>query len=150
MKFAVDCMLGKLAKWLKVLGFDVVFFSRIEDEKLIDLAGKEGRVLLTKDLGMIQRSGNVLTLFIESDDWHDQVVQVLDKFDLRSKANPYSRCIECNVDLKDLPKSSAKNMVSSFVYEKAEKFSLCPKCGRVFWRGTHFEDMESTIESLLK
>jgi uncharacterized protein with PIN domain len=150
MKFAVDCMLGKLAKWLKILGFDAVFFSRIEDEELIDLARKEGRILLTKDLGMIERSGNVPTLFIESEDWHEQVVQVLDKFDLRGRANPYSRCIECNVELSDLSKSSAKNLVSSFIYEKAEKFSLCPHCGRVFWRGTHFRDMESTIESLLK
>ena len=149
-KFIVDCMLGKLAKWLKILGFDALFFSRIEDDELLALARKEGRVLLTRDTGLIQRAQNVETLFLESDEWPEQVRQVLAHFDLREKVHPHTRCIDCNVTLKNLPKKNAKNLVSPFVFERADSFALCPDCGRVFWRGTHFEDMETKIRDLLE
>ena len=150
MRFAVDCMLGKLAKWLKILGFDTVFFSRIEDEELISISREEGRVLLTRDTGIMSRAKDFRSLFIDSEDWHEQVRQVLDKLEIRDEVKPYSRCIDCNTVLKELSRSGAKNLVTPFVYEHAEAFSLCPDCGRVFWRGTHFKDMEIKLNHLLK
>ncbi|GAG50226.1 unnamed protein product, partial [marine sediment metagenome] len=69
MKFIVDCMLGKLAKWLKILGFDALFFSKIEDSELLVLAQKERRILLTRDNGLIEKCRDVRNLFIESEDW---------------------------------------------------------------------------------
>jgi uncharacterized protein with PIN domain len=149
-KFIVDCMLGKLAKWLKICGFDAAFFSKIEDEDLIALARKESRILLTKDTGLIQRAKDVDTLFLQSEEWQEQVRQVLEHFDLREEVHPHTRCLECNVALKPLPKKNAKNLVSSFVFERADSFALCPDCGRVFWRGTHLEDMDNKIQDLLE
>jgi uncharacterized protein with PIN domain len=150
MKFIVDCMLGKLAKWLKILGFDALFFNKIEDDDLLSRARKEKRILLTRDTGLIEKAKDVETLFLESEEWRDQVKQVLDKFSLWERVNPHTRCIDCNVKLKDLPKKNAKNLVTPFVYKHADSFALCPGCGRVFWRGTHFKDMEFKIEELLK
>jgi uncharacterized protein with PIN domain len=150
MKFIVDCMLGKLAKWLKILGFDALFFNKIEDDDLLSRARKEKRILLTRDTGLIEKAKDVETLFLESEEWRDQVKHVLDKFSLWERINPHTRCIDCNVRLKDLPKKNAKNLVTPFVYKKADSFALCPGCGRVFWRGTHFKDMEFKIEELLK
>ncbi len=150
MKFIVDCMLGKLAKWLKILGFDTAYFSKIEDPVLLVLAQKEGRVLLSRDNGLIEKSRDVRTLFIESEDWTPQLEQVLDEFDLWPKVRSYSRCIECNVELKDLQKRRAKNLVTPFVYERATSFAICPQCGRVFWKGTHHQDMEFKIDEILK
>ena len=150
MKFIVDCMLGKLAKWLKILGFDTVYFSKIEDSDLLALAQKEGRVLLSRDNGLIEKSWDIKTLFIESEDWSPQVEQVLNEFVLWQEVRPYSRCIECNVELKDLPKRRAKNLVAPFVYERASSFAICPRCDRVFWKGTHHQDMEFKIEEILK
>lgn len=150
MKFIVDCMLGKLAKWLKILGFDTLYYSKIEDSALLALAQKDGRVLLSRDNGLIEKSRNIKTLFIESEDWNPQVGQVLDEFELWQEVRPYSRCIECNVELKDLPKKRAKNLVAAFVYERATSFAICPRCGRVFWKGTHHQDMEFKIEEILK
>jgi hypothetical protein len=150
MKFIVDCMLGKLAKWLKILGFDAVFFSKIEDTELLALAKKEKRILLTRDTGLLEKSRDIQTLFIESEDWNDQIEQVLDAFKLWQDVQPYSRCIECNAELKDLPKNRARNLVSPFVYEKVDAFSICPDCGRVFWKGTHHQDMEVKLEEILK
>ena len=63
---------------------------------------------------------------------------------------PYSRCIECNAELKDLPKVRARNLVTPFVYEKADAFSLCPSCGKVFWKGTHHKDMEVKLEEIMR
>ena len=150
MKFVVDCMLGKLAKWLKILGFDALFFSKIEDDELIAIARNEGRILLTKDTGLIQRAKNVETLFLESEEWQEQIRQVMEHFNLRERVDPHTRCIDCNVVLKNLPKKNAKNLVSAFVFEQADSFALCPNCGRIFWRGTHFKDMEVQIQDILK
>ena len=143
-------MLGKLAKWLKILGFDTLFFSKIEDDKLISLAKDEERVLLTRDNGLLEKAKDVKSLFIDSEDWRTQLVQVLDAYNLREKARPYSLCIECNTRLKQLPKAKAKNLVSNFVYESARDFALCPDCGRVYWQGTHHTDMALKIDELLK
>ncbi len=142
-------MLGKLAKWLKILGFDTVFFARIDDDELIAIAQKEGRVLLTRDTGITNKALDVQTHFIWSEEWPQQVRQVLDDFDLRSDVRPHSRCIDCNAILKQLTKSRAKNLVTPFVFEHADFFAICPECGRVFWRGTHFKDMESRLNRLL-
>jgi len=149
MKFIVDCMLGKLAKWLKILGFDTVYFSKIEDAELLALAKKEERILLTRDNALIQKSRTIKSLFIESEDRNTQVEQVLNEFNLRREVKPYSRCIECNIELKDIPKKRAKNLVVPFVYEHANSFAICPRCERVYWDGTHHQDMEFKIEEIV-
>ena len=149
MKFVADCMLGKLAKWLKILGFDTAYFSKIEDENLLVFALNESRVLLTRDNGLIEKSKNVPALFINSEKWSEQIQQVLKEFNLKGKAKPNSRCIECNTVLRILPKKRAKNMVTPFIYKNANVFSLCPDCGRVFWKGTHQDDMEEKITKIL-
>lgn len=148
MKFAVDCMLGRLAKWLKILGFDAVFFPKIEDDELLDFARKEERVLLTRDTGLLERADPIPCLFIESDLWKDQIRQVLDHFGLRDEIRPHTRCLRCNRVLLSLPKGRARNLVTSYVYQKAEKFALCPDCGRVYWRGTHLKDMEDRLRDI--
>jgi len=142
-------MLGKLARWLKILGFDVVYFPKIEDSELLALAQRQGRILLTRDNMLIRKAKGMNCLFIESEKWKKQVEQVLREFDLWKKARPYSRCIECNVELRNLPRKKAANLVTPFVYEHATSFALCPRCGRLFWQGTHFKDMELRIEEIL-
>jgi uncharacterized protein with PIN domain len=149
MKFAVDCMLGKLAKWLKILGFDVVYENKAEDRELVNLARKQGRVLLTRDLRLLEGAKDIFSLFIESEKWQEQIEQVLRELNLRPKAKPYSRCIECNIELKNLPKRKAKNLVAPFIFDHAASFAVCPTCGRVFWQGTHFEDMDFKIGEIL-
>ena len=150
MKFVVDCMLGKLAKWLKILGFDTLFFSKIGDDELIAIAKKEERVLLTRDNELFERSDPASAFFIKSEGWQEQLKQVLDGLKLRDKAKPYSRCIECNSVLKDLSRDKAKNLVTLFVYKNAAGFALCPVCGRVFWQGSHQKDMAVKIDEFLK
>jgi len=150
MKFIVDCMLGKLAKWLKILGFDTLYLNRAEDSELLILARREKRVLLTKDQELLQAAAGLPSLLIKSEDWPEQLAQVLDAFRLRDLAKPHSRCLLCNVELKSIPKRMAKNLVTPFVFARAPSFAICPSCGRVFWPGTHFEDMDLKIAGIMR
>jgi len=151
MTFVADCMLGRLAKWLKILGFDVLFFSKAADKDLVDLSRREDRVLLTRDTGLIERTAKRPNrLFVRSDDWEDQVVQVLDDLGLWDDVRPNTRCIECNLPLKALARERARNLVTPYVSEHASSFAICPGCNRVFWQGTHYGDMERKIERLLE
>ena len=143
-------MLGKLAKWLKILGFDVLFFPKAEDDELLTIARRDGRTLLTRDRALLGRAKGLTKLLIESETWEDQVRQVIYKFELRADARPYSRCVECNTALKPLAKSEAANLVTPFVLEHAASFAVCPTCARVYWPGTHFEDMEAKLSEILK
>lgn len=148
--FIVDCMLGKLAKWLRVLGFDVLYDSRAEDDELLRVGQRESRILLTRDTGLAGRARAVRVLLIESERWEDQVRQVLDVFELRSMAAPHTRCLACNLALKPLAKERARNLVAPFILEHGAAFSLCPGCGRVYWKGTHAADMDDRLACLLK
>ena len=150
-KFVADCMLGRLAKWLRILGFDTAYFPAIEDRELLAFSRREGRILLTRDTGLVGKTRPVRNrLFVPSDDWRDQLAQVLDEFDLWDAARPYTRCLACNRPLKSLPKARARNLVAPYVLEHAESFSLCPECGRVYWKGTHAGDMERKLEALFE
>jgi uncharacterized protein with PIN domain len=150
MKFVVDCMLGKLAKWLKILGFDTVYMNKAEDRELLSIARRQQRTLLTKDHGLLEAAKDVRSLFIKSDDWPEQLVQVLANFKLGDSVRPHSRCLNCNVDLKSIPKKTARNLVTPFVLERASSFAICPSCERVYWPGTHFQSMDAKIEGILR
>ncbi len=148
--FIADCMVGKLARWLRLLGFDVSYYSKIEDAKLIELAANENRIILTRDHELINKIKKIESLrdkflLIESERWEEQVEQVLDHFKLKDKIKPNSRCLDCNAELKSLSKDRARNLVPPFVYEQSSSFALCPVCGRIFWKGTHFRDMENKL-----
>jgi uncharacterized protein with PIN domain len=143
-------MLGKLAKWLRILGFDAVYLNKAEDHELLLRARREKRVLLTKDQELLRLAAGLRCLSIESDNWPEQLAQVLDVCRLRKRAKPHSRCLLCNVELKNLPKEMAKNLVTPFVFEQAASFAVCPSCGRVFWPGTHFQDMDLKIARILQ
>ena len=151
MTFVADCMLGKLAKWLKILGFDVLYFSKVADKDLVDISRREDRLLLTRDTGLIERTAKRPNrLFVRSDVLEDQIAQVLDDLWLWDDVRPNTRCIECNLPLKALARERARNLVTPFVLEHASSFAICPGCDRVFWQGTHYGDMERKIERLLE
>ncbi len=150
MIFVADCMLGRLARWLRILGFDVLYFPRIEDAALLGIARREGRVLLTRDWGLFERTGGHPALLVASGKWEDQVVQVLETFGLKDRIAPHSRCLGCNAPLKAVPKERAGNLAAPFVVERAGALALCPACGRVFWKGSHADDMDDRIRGIMK
>lgn len=149
MKFIADCMLGKLSRWMRILGFDVIFMKD-DDEIILETAEKERRIILTKDTRIGSRRLKGKIYFVENEDWIKQLKEVLDKFSLWEKIEPFTRCPDCGTPLKIVMKERVKYLVPSFIYNQKESFSFCKKCEKVFWEGTHIDDMEKKVNSILK
>jgi hypothetical protein len=147
-RFVADSMLGTLAKWLRILGYDTTYDTQLDDNQLVRLARAEGRILLTRDTGLLKRKG-LSRLFIESEVLEEQLAQVLQAFGLDA-GNPFSRCPVCNTVLEDVPKYEAWGQVPPFVFQTQEKFSLCAECNQFYWRGTHWRSMRERMERLKK
>ena len=146
LRFLADSMLGTLAKWLRILGYDTAYQSQLDDNQLVRLARAEGRILLTRDTGFLKRKG-LRCLLIESEGLEEQLAQVLQAFGLHVD-NPFSRCPVCNTVLEDVPKYEAWGQVPPFVFHTQERFRLCPECNRFYWRGTHWQRMLDRMERL--
>jgi uncharacterized protein with PIN domain len=137
--FIADVMVGKLARWLRVLGCDVVYSNRLEDDEIMRIAAAENRIILTRDVAFSARCREAYKLvFIEANDWRSQLRQVIGACDLKD-FRVLSRCIECNSLLQDIEKERIVEKVPTYVYQTQEKFSLCTSCDRVYWRGTHVD-----------
>ena len=147
-KFIVDLNVGRLAKWLRVLGYDALFVPDADDDRLLRIAAEEGRTILTKDSFIMKRrvvtSGQVKALLITSDYRQAQLRQVIQALGLKDD-HQLSRCIECNVTLPDVVKEDLSGLVPSFVYSTQEEFMRCPRCSKVYWKGTHWTNMRQEL-----
>lgn len=148
-RFIADAMLGRLALWMRVVGCDVVYENAIGDDELIDRAKKEGRVILTRDTLLVKRRWvRDNHLFIDSDRYRDQLRQVVSVFGVDKKSF-LTRCLLCNDLLREVEKENVKGRVPPFVYSTQEYFSECPACGRLYWAGTHSNEMERELKGIL-
>ena len=139
-------MLGTLAKWLRILGYDAIYDPGLDDYQLMRLARAEDRVLLTCDEELARRRG-VRTLLIGSQVLDEQIRQVLNELDLEP-APCFSRCPVCNEVLAPLDREAARARVPEYVARTHEQFRLCSSCGRVYWRGSHWQQMEARLDAL--
>ncbi len=139
-RFIADVMVGKLARWLRVLGFDVLYSNRYTDNEIVRIAEDEGRVILTRDARLAARKLRTHCLLIESVDYREQLRQVVRALGLKDFA-VFLRCLECNAVLEDIDKESIFHRVPPYVYLTQKRFAICPSCRRVFWHGTHADEM---------
>jgi uncharacterized protein with PIN domain len=142
MKFIADVMLGRLAKRLRLRGIDVLYDNSFDDNTVIRISLQQNRVILTRDNGLAGRPLAANHLLIVSDRVEEQVTQVLDSYP--AEAHPLTRCSECNETLISIDKSEARNLVAAYVYKTNDAFLRCEACGRIYWKGTHVDRMEST------
>ena len=143
-RFLVDGMLGRLAKWLRAAGHDTVYEPPFDDLSLVERARREGRVLLTRDQELARRRG-LRALWIEDLDLGGQLQQVLSLF---PAPGGVSRCLVCNVLLEEVPLAAVQDFVPPYVRQHQEHFWLCPSCRRVYWRGSHWQHMQERLQSL--
>ncbi len=146
-KFAADRMLGKLAKWLRIIGHDVAYGSHLAGYGLIRTARKEGRLILTRDRGIRKKSPPDY-LLIESNQFREQLKQVMDAYGLDPFKHAFTRCVECNFLLEPIPKDSVQEKVPPHVFSTQEKFSFCRHCQRVYWPATHLQKMLEELKGL--
>jgi uncharacterized protein with PIN domain len=151
-KFVVDHNVGKLARWLRLMGYDARFFRGGSDAELVTIALKEGRIIVTRDTRIMQRrlvtKGKLKALLIESDQPLKQIRQLIDSLHLDYRFNPFSLCLECNQPLVERKKAEVKELVPPYVFKTQDQFRQCPSCQRIYWRGTHWRAMMQRLEGL--
>lgn len=149
--FLVDVNVGRLARRLRMLGYDARFVLA-NDNELIRIALRENRILVTRDTGIIERRvvaiGQVRAILIKSDEVQEQLMQVVQELNLQLDTEPFSRCMECNEQLIVREKQEIRNLVPPYVFKTQDRFVQCPLCERIYWQGTHWQRMRQEIERL--
>ncbi|TET18172.1 MAG: hypothetical protein E3J75_00725 [Dehalococcoidia bacterium] len=152
LKFIVDNNVGKLAKWLRIMGYDTLFFNGSNDSRMIAIALAEERVVLTKDTQIMKRGvitrGRLKAIFIQSDEPELQMHQVIDALHLDCRFKPFTICLECNQPLLEKSKQQVKELVPPYVFQTQNQYMECPTCHRIYWRGTHWQAMTEKLRKL--
>jgi uncharacterized protein with PIN domain len=151
-KFIVDINVGKLAKWLRMMGYDTLLFDGDDDWRMIIIALEEGRVVITKDTQIVQRgvitSGRLKAILITSDKSEQQIQQVVETLNLDYQYRPFTLCLECNQLLVEKSREEVEDRVPPYVFQTQSQFVECPACHRIFWKGTHWKAMTKKLQSL--
>jgi uncharacterized protein with PIN domain len=147
--FVADAMLGRLAKALRMLGYDVAYDPAVDDASLKLTAVREGRIVLTRDHEVAATSLPIRVVLVESDRPAEQLRQVVDSLGLTADGAAFSRCLICNVEVLPVEKREVEGLVPPYVYATQDRFARCPSCGRIYWPATHVEHALAWIEDAL-
>lgn len=145
-RFVADAHLGKLARHLRLAGFDCLWSHDWDDDALVAAAVAEDRIVLTRDKGILRRRAVTRGRFVRAVESEAQLAEVVRAFGLRAQLRPFSRCRECNVPLEDVAKSVVEAELPEKVRALYTRFKRCAGCGRVYWEGTHFERLRGVLE----
>ena len=149
MKFIVDRMLGRLAKELRMLGYDTVFYRGDNAYQMIKLAREEDRVILTRNAKLIPKRSEDRLVRIMEDKTPLQLKELIQKKVISLyEENLFSRCLLCNIPLDKIPREEAKGKVPDFIFYQQKEFSRCPRCLRIYWQGSHQENMQKKVKEL--
>ncbi|HEX9757722.1 MAG TPA: Mut7-C RNAse domain-containing protein [Nitrospiria bacterium] len=149
--FLADAMVGRLGRWLRILGYDVTTFHRDSKQanrsrnRIIEQARSEKRLILTRDTYLLKRNNLPPHIFIKNDHPEEQFHQVLQDLNMEPSAS-LSRCLDCNFSLKQISKGAVKKRVPPYVFQTQSDFSQCPRCEKIYWEGTHVKRMIERIK----
>ena len=138
-RFLVDRMLGRLAKWLRIIGYDALYVRHLSPLGLLREARRQGRIVLTRDTRVARQRDAPPFLIVRSDRFREQLREVIDALALDPYGRLLTRCVECNRLLEGADKGAVKARVPAYVWETQERFFRCPGCERVYWGATHRE-----------
>jgi uncharacterized protein with PIN domain len=150
----VDENVGKLAKLLRLLGYDTVYFTGENDTQMVNMALAEKRIILTRDTHIFERrliiSGKVKALPVKSDKVDEQIQQVFQELNLHPRIQPFTVCLECNRQLIPRTKDEIRERVPPYVFQTQKEYVECPQCHRLYWKGTHWEAMTRSLKKLIQ
>lgn len=150
-KFACDDMVGRLAKWLRILGYDTSYDVSIPEAQFVKHAVRESRAVLTRDHGLKERWTIPSYLYLKSDITFEQLRQVIYELQLCiSDDKILTICLECNKPLDEISKEEAKGKVPPYIYQTRDRFYICRNCGRLYWQGTHHDLVRGIIDRVLE
>jgi uncharacterized protein with PIN domain len=148
MKFILTKELGRLAKWLRILGYDSIYFKQDNPSSLIIQSLRDGRIIITRNSRLSKPLG-IKSVLIEAETIKEQMSEVLEKLNLKPDANlMFTRCTICNIELADIDKEKIKDKVPEYVFNTQEDFVICPSCNRIYWLGTHWGNVQTTLKEI--
>ena len=151
-RFIVDHNVGKLVKWLRMMGYDSLFFNGSNDSDMVKQALAQGRIILTRDTAIMKRrvvtKGQLNVVLIESEEPEQQMRQVTNRLELNCQFRPFTLCLEYNRVLEERKPDEVRSRVPPYVYKTQQQYMECPACQRIYWRGTHWEAMMRMLEKI--
>jgi uncharacterized protein len=148
-KFVLDVHLGKLTHYLRMLGFDSAYKNNFSDETIVKISIKEKRTILTRDLGILKRSEVTHGYFVRNTNPLEQIKEVINRFQLEKITKKFSRCLECNGKLEQIDKELILNKIPDKVKLNQKSFYICSDCNKIYWQGTHFQNMSKILKIIL-
>jgi len=149
-RFVLDTHLGKLARRLRLLGFDAIWRRDATDAELVSLSLSERRILLTRDRGILKRREITHAAAIRATEARRHLLEVVERFDLARSAAPFTRCLACNGGLVGVPKESVLDRIPAETRLHYDEFLTCTACARVFWWGPHSRRLREIVEEALR
>ena len=147
-KFVADVHLGRLARYMRMTGLDVLYNNKYDDEEIVKISTGERRAILTKDRGILKRNHVTHGYWVRSTKVKEQLREVISRFDLNKELKEFSRCIECNTKLKKISKGKIIDELPPKVAAWHNEFFCCPSCNKIYWKGSHYQRMLSAIEEV--
>jgi hypothetical protein len=149
-RFVLDTHLGKLAAYLRLMGFDALYRNDFSDEELADTAQSEHRIVLTKDRGLLKRSQVTHGYCVRSTNPRQQLAEVVRRFDLAGAAHPFTRCLRCNGMLRPVPKEAVDHLLPPGTAERYREYAQCESCDQVYWPGSHHRRLRRLMDGVLR
>jgi uncharacterized protein with PIN domain len=149
-RFVLDNHLGRLAAYLRMLGFDCLYHNDYDDQGLAKIVREEGRILLSRDRRLLMRKAVTHGYCLRSLDSLEQLSEVITRFDLSKRIVPFHRCLRCNHPLEPVSKEAVLDRLEPLTKLYFDEFQICPACGQIYWKGSHFEKMKRLIEQTIK
>ena len=151
MKFLADSSLGRLSRWLRILGHDTAYWRGQADRAFLRMAEKEGRVALTRRRDILEKQHTGTVLFVEADRVEDQIAEIVTRLDLPLRPETFfTICLECNAVLVPASRDEVRPEIPDYVYRTQQEFRRCPGCRRVYWPGTHRKRAMAVLKKLFK
>jgi len=147
-KFVADVHLGRLVKYLRLLGFDTVYDRELSDSEIVNTSVSQRRIILTRDKGLLKNRKVTHGYWIRATDPRIQIKEIVSKFDLKDHLKPFSRCLRCNSLIVDVLKDEIAYKLLPKTRKYYNQFQICPDCRRIYWEGSHYDKMKQFIESL--
>lgn len=147
-RFILDGHLGRLAAYLRMLGFDCLYENDYDDEQLAEIAGREQRILLSRDRRLLMRKSVADGYCLRSLDSLEQLTEVVKRFDLAHRVIPFHRCLRCNHLLEPVRKEDVLDQLQPLTKKYFHEFHICPACGQIYWKGSHYERMEKLVDEI--
>jgi uncharacterized protein with PIN domain len=147
-RFVLDTHLGKLARLLRLVGFDVLYRNDFEDTEIVDLSVDQRRIVLTRDRGILKHRRLTHGYCVRSSQPMEQVREVVARFDLSGHLAPFTRCTICNGAIRVVPKSEVEHRLPPRTRQDQDEFRYCAGCDRVYWKGSHYTRLRALVQRL--